>query len=123
MNEITRKDLFTCYQNVQTLTHQVTELGQHVTINCDLDEVDEVYWLLLNLPNPPVTILRTFLTSQTPFYYDMKFRDKYSLQSKHLIINSVTKDELGVYFCMNTGIFPIFSDGIRLHVIGGDTEQ
>nr|XP_055074674.1 uncharacterized protein LOC129454184 isoform X2 [Misgurnus anguillicaudatus] len=108
--------LLAFYENAETLTDQPTDLGQHVTIKCDLDE-DEVYWILLNLPNPPMTILRSFSTSETPFYYNETFTHKYSLQSKHLLIKNVHVEELGVYYCMSTGIFPKFCNGIRLHVI------
>ncbi|KTF95415.1 hypothetical protein cypCar_00042242, partial [Cyprinus carpio] len=42
----------------KTLTDQLTDLGQNVTINCDLG-VNEVIWSLLKLDSP-VLILRTF---------------------------------------------------------------
>ncbi|KAF4097869.1 uncharacterized protein LOC131529668 isoform X1 [Onychostoma macrolepis] len=102
-------------QAVETLT-ELTHLGQNVSINCDLDE-KEIYWMLLKLPNRPVMILRLFSTSPTPFYYDVRFRLKYSVQPKHhLFIKNVTTDELGVYYCMTTEAPPKFSSGTRLHI-------
>ncbi|XP_052446956.1 uncharacterized protein LOC127988322 isoform X5 [Carassius gibelio] len=102
-------------QAVETLT-ELTNLGQNVSINCDLDE-KEIYWMLLKLPNRPVMILRLFSTSPTPFYSDVRFRPKYSVQpSNRLFIKNVTADELGIYYCMTTEVPPKFSDGIRLHI-------
>ncbi|XP_065115837.1 uncharacterized protein [Paramisgurnus dabryanus] len=105
--------LFVLCQAAETLNH-LTDLGQNVTINCDLDE-GEIYWLLLKTPDPPVMILRTLPT--TFFLFNTTFRHKYSLQSKnHLFINNITIDELGVYYCMKKGTPPKFSSGTRLHV-------
>ncbi|KTF84669.1 hypothetical protein cypCar_00031961 [Cyprinus carpio] len=102
-------------QAVETLT-ELTNLGQNVSINCDLEE-KEIYWMLLQLPNRPVMILRLFSTSPTPFYYDASFKAKYSVQPKHhLFINNVTLDELGIYYCMTTEAPPRFSNGTRLHI-------
>nr|XP_017208790.1 uncharacterized protein LOC100534659 isoform X1 [Danio rerio]XP_021329213.1 uncharacterized protein LOC100534659 isoform X1 [Danio rerio] len=95
----------------QTLTDQQTQLGQNVSINCDLVET-EVYWFLLNL-SYSVLILRSF---QTPFYYNERFRLKYSVNSSRLLINNVTTDELGVYYCMSTNKQPEFSNGTRLYI-------
>ncbi|XDV22030.1 hypothetical protein PO909_027003 [Leuciscus waleckii] len=99
----------------ETLTDQLTDLGQNVTINCDFD-VKEVNWLLLKLPDSPVWILRTF-SSTTPHYYNNRFRQKYSVQRKpHLFINNVTIDDLGDYYCVTTDAPPKYSDGTRLHI-------
>ncbi|KAL1251118.1 hypothetical protein QQF64_018914, partial [Cirrhinus molitorella] len=92
----------------------LTDLGSNVAINCDLDE-KEVYWILLKTPNPPTVILRSFSTS--PFYHNIIFRKKYSMQFKHrLIINNVTADELGVYYCMNTDTAPKLSNSTRIYI-------
>ncbi|XP_051763679.1 uncharacterized protein LOC127520002 [Ctenopharyngodon idella] len=94
---------------------QLTDLGSNVTINCDLDEND-VYWILLKTPDPPTVILRSFSTSTSPFYSNKTFRKKYSVQFKHcLVINNVTADELGVYYCINTDTPPKFSNSTRLY--------
>ncbi|XP_051979753.1 uncharacterized protein LOC127641041 isoform X2 [Xyrauchen texanus] len=110
--------LFIC---CQAETDQLTDLGQNVTINCDLDE-GGIYWLLLKLPDPPVVILRTL--SNTFSCFNKTFRHKYSVQShRHLFINNVTIDELGVYYCMKKdSVPPEFSNGTRLKFIESTTE-
>ncbi|XP_039550756.1 uncharacterized protein LOC120495321 [Pimephales promelas] len=97
------------------VSDQLTDLGSNVTINCDLDE-NEVYWILLKTPDPPTVILRSFPTPRSPFYLNKTFRMKYSVIFKHrLVINNVTADELGVYYCMNTDTPPKLSNSTRLH--------
>ncbi|XP_039550762.1 uncharacterized protein LOC120495324 [Pimephales promelas] len=96
------------------VSDQLTDLGSNVTINCDLDE-NEVYWILLKTPDPPTVILRSFPTSRAPFYSNKTFIKKYSVQFKHrLVINNVTDDELGIYYCMNAGATPKLSNSTRL---------
>ncbi|XP_065115864.1 uncharacterized protein [Paramisgurnus dabryanus] len=97
---------------------QLTDLGQNVTINCDLDSND-VYWILLKQSDSPTVILRSFSNSPLPLYLNKKFKNKYSVQSKHrLVIYNITVDELGVYYCMNTGAgSPKLSNSTRLHII------
>ncbi len=107
--------LLTWCQAAETLTDQLINMGQNVTINCDLK--NEVYWFLLKLPFSSVMILRSFL-NPIPFYYNESYKQKYSVTSKHLFINNVTTDELGVYFCMSTNTDPQFSNGTRLYIIG-----
>ncbi|XP_051551047.1 uncharacterized protein LOC127439057 [Myxocyprinus asiaticus] len=103
-------------QAAETFTDQLTDLGQNVTINCDLNEND-IYWFVLKLYSP-VLVLRSFSISTTPFHYNERFRHKYSVQTKHrLFINDVTIDELGVYYCMNTDAPPKFGKSTRLHII------
>ncbi|XP_016345180.1 uncharacterized protein LOC107691197 [Sinocyclocheilus anshuiensis] len=101
-------------QAAETLTDQLINLGQNVTINCDL--TNEVYWFLLKLPFSSVMILRSF-SNPIPFYYNASYKQKYSVTSKHLFINNVTTDELGVYFCMSPDGSPHFSNGTRLYII------
>ncbi len=94
----------------------ITDLGSNVTINCDLDE-NEVYWILLKTADPPTIILRPFSTSS--FYSNKSFIKKYSVQFKHrLVINNVTADELGVYYCMNTRTPPKLSNSTRIYFTG-----
>ncbi len=93
----------------------ITDLGSNVIINCDLDE-NEVYWILLKTAGPPTVILRSFSKSIPPFYTNDTFRNKYSVQFKHrLVINNVTADELGVYYCMNTETPPKLSNSTRIY--------
>ncbi|XP_077083087.1 uncharacterized protein LOC143736249 [Siphateles boraxobius] len=97
------------------VSDQLTDLGSNVTINCDLDE-NEVYWILLKTPDPPTVILRSFPTPISPLYFNNVFRKKYSVKFKHcLVINNVTADELGVYYCMKTRTPPKLSNSTRLH--------
>uniref|UniRef100_A0A672M6A0 Ig-like domain-containing protein n=1 Tax=Sinocyclocheilus grahami TaxID=75366 RepID=A0A672M6A0_SINGR len=94
----------------------LTDLGSNVSINCDLDE-NEVYWILLKTADPPTVILQSFSTSS--FYPNKSFRKKYSVQFKHrLVINNVTADELGVYYCMNTRTPPKLSNSTRIYFTG-----
>ncbi len=94
----------------------ITDLGSNVSINCDLDEND-VYWILLKAADPPTVILRSFSTSS--FYPNKTFRKTYSVQFKHrLVINNVTADELGVYYCMNTETPPKLSNSTRIYFTG-----
>ncbi|KAK7127093.1 hypothetical protein R3I94_018319 [Phoxinus phoxinus] len=97
------------------VSDQLTDSGSDVTINCDLEE-NEVYWILLKTPDPPTVILRSFPTPISPLYLNNAFRKKYSVIFKHnLVINNVTADELGVYYCMKTGTPPKLSNSTRLH--------
>ncbi|KAF4097850.1 hypothetical protein G5714_021858 [Onychostoma macrolepis] len=93
----------------------LTDSGSNVTINCDLDE-NEVYWILLKTADPPTVILRSFSKPIPPFYTNDTSRKKYSVQFKHrLVINNVTADELGVYYCMNTRTPPKLSNSTRIY--------
>ncbi len=97
----------------------ITDLGSNVSINFDLDE-NEVYWILLKTADPPTVILRSFSTPTPTFYFNKTFRKKYSVQFKHcLVINNVTADELGVYYCMNTETPPKLSNSTRIYFSGG----
>ncbi|XP_065115985.1 uncharacterized protein [Paramisgurnus dabryanus] len=106
--------LFISCQTAETLD-QLTDLGQNVTINCDLDS-NEVYWILLKQSDSHTVILRSF--SKSAHYFNKTFKKKYSVQSKHrLVIYNITVDELGVYYCMNKDTPPKLSTSTRLHII------
>ncbi|XP_067271156.1 uncharacterized protein [Pseudorasbora parva] len=106
-------------QAAETLTDQLTGLGQNVTISCDLDK-NEVYWFLLQLSGSLVRILRSF-SNPDPVYYNKTFKHKYSVtfegSKHHLLIKNVSIDELGVYYCISTETESQFSNGIRLHIV------
>ncbi len=109
-------DVLICCQ--VAVSDLLTDLGSNVTINCDLDEND-VYWISLKTADPPTVILRSFSTPKSPFYHNKTFRKKYSVQFKHrLVINNVTADELGVYYCMNTRTPPKLSNSTRIYFTG-----
>lgn len=104
-------------QAAETLRNQLTDLGENITINCDLDK-EEVFWFLLKLQDSSVLIMRS-VSNSIPHYFNKRFKDKYSVDSKHnLFINNVTIEELGVYCCMSTDTDPQFSNATRLHIIG-----
>ncbi|XP_039550960.1 uncharacterized protein LOC120495445 [Pimephales promelas] len=103
-------------QAAEALTNQLTDLGENVTINCDLRE-KEVFWIFLKLLDSPVVIMRSF-SNLSPFHFNERFTLKYSVHSKNnLFINNVTIDELGVYYCMSTDPVPKLSNATRLHII------
>ncbi|XP_016300829.1 uncharacterized protein LOC107657301 [Sinocyclocheilus anshuiensis] len=103
-------------QAAETLTDHLTDLGQNVTITCNLDQI-EVYWFLLKLLGSPVVILRSF-SNNFPHYYNKVFELKYAVNPKHnLLINNVTIDDLGVYCCMSTNTDPQFISATRLYII------
>ncbi len=109
-------DVLICCQ--AAVADLITDLGSNVSINCDLDEND-VYWILLKTADPPTVILQSFSTTTSPFYPNKTFRKKYSVQFKHLlVINNVTADELGVYYCMNTETPPKLSNSTRIYFNG-----
>ncbi len=109
-------DVLICCQ--YAVADLLTDLGSNVIINCDLDE-NYVYWILLKTADPPTVILRSFSTPKSPFYHNKTFRKKYSVQFKHrLVINNVTADELGVYYCMNTETPPKLSNSTRIYFNG-----
>nr|XP_055072778.1 uncharacterized protein LOC129452776 [Misgurnus anguillicaudatus] len=96
---------------------QLTDLGQNVTINCDLD-INEVYWILLKQSDSHTVILQSFSNPTSAFYFNKTFKNKYSVKSKHrLVIYNITADELGVYYCMNTDTPPKLSNSTRLNII------
>ncbi|XP_050951154.1 uncharacterized protein LOC127153904 isoform X2 [Labeo rohita] len=110
--------LFLWCQTTESLTNQLTDLGQNVTINCYLD-IKEVTWMLLNLPDPPVLILRSFLNPPKALYFNKTFKQKFSVTSAHhLFIHNITINELGVYYCMNLDTTSHLSSGTRLYTTG-----
>ncbi len=109
-------DVLICCQ--AAVADLLTGLGSNVSINCDLDE-NEVNWILLKTADPPTVILQSFSKLIPPFYTNYTFRKTYSVQFKHrLVINYVTADELGVYYCMNTHTPPKLSNSSRIYFNG-----
>ncbi|TRZ03358.1 hypothetical protein DNTS_025376 [Danionella cerebrum] len=93
-------------------------------MNCDLEE-NEVFWIVLKSPDPPTQILGSFTSvEESPYYFNKSFRRKYSVQFKHrLVINNISADELGVYFCMSTRCPPKFSNSSRIYLNITDTSR
>ncbi|XP_048038684.1 uncharacterized protein LOC125263653 [Megalobrama amblycephala] len=105
-------------QTTESLTDKQVNLGQNVTLDCQID-VKEIYWVFQKLTDSPVLILRTFTSgSPIPLIYDERFKDKYSsLTLSWLFISNVTIDELGIYYCVKTtGSGPQLSNGTRLYI-------
>ncbi|TRY69638.1 hypothetical protein DNTS_032754, partial [Danionella cerebrum] len=91
-------------------------LGSNVTIKCDLEE-NEIFWILQKSEDPPTPILRSFLTPPDSLYFNKTFRRKYSVALNHsLVITNISEDELGVYYCMTTGVPPKFSSSTRIYI-------
>ncbi|XP_016428485.1 uncharacterized protein LOC107756023 isoform X2 [Sinocyclocheilus rhinocerous] len=106
--------LFVWSQSTEALTDQQVVLGQSVTLACEY-RLKVVTWFVMKLPAHPEMILRTF-GSEKPEYYDEKFREKYTEGDRsHLVINNVSVDDLGIYYCIKPGFALQISDGISLH--------
>uniref|UniRef100_A0A3B4CXG6 Immunoglobulin domain-containing protein n=1 Tax=Pygocentrus nattereri TaxID=42514 RepID=A0A3B4CXG6_PYGNA len=110
--------LFVWFQPAHSSTDMLVDLGQNVSLNCDLLAVKEIYWFLQQYPSPPKPILRSFYRNSSPYFYNHSFKVKYSLQEKlQLAIQNITKNELGIFYCVETGDL-MFRKGIRLYIMG-----
>ncbi|RXN30488.1 hypothetical protein ROHU_017767 [Labeo rohita] len=107
--------LFVWCQTTEALTDQQVVLGQSVTLACEY-RLKGVIWFVMKLPARPEMILRTFGSKEKAEYYDEKFREKYSEGDRsQLVINNVSDDDLGIYYCIKPGFALQISDGIRLN--------
>ncbi|KAK2906794.1 hypothetical protein Q8A67_005779 [Cirrhinus molitorella] len=105
--------LFVWNQTTEALTDQQVVLGQSVTLACEY-RLKGVIWFVMK-PARPEMILRTFGTGKAE-YYDEKFRENYSEGDRsQLVINNVSGEDLGIYYCVKPGFALQISDGIRLH--------
>ncbi|KAK9967345.1 hypothetical protein ABG768_001748 [Culter alburnus] len=105
--------VFVWSQHTEGFTDQQVTLGQNVTLSCEF-KCKAAIWFVIKSSARPVMLLRTF-GSEEADYYDEKFRNKYSEGSRsQLIINNVTADDLGTYYCIKAGWALQVSDGIRL---------
>ncbi|ROL55454.1 hypothetical protein DPX16_20830 [Anabarilius grahami] len=105
-------------QTTESLTDKQVNLGQNVTLDCQID-VSDVYWVFQKLTDSPVLILRTFLSGFTSsLIQDERFKDKYSsLTLSHLFISNITIDKLGIYYCVKTTVSGLrLSNGTRLYI-------
>ncbi|XP_059424662.1 uncharacterized protein LOC132159096 [Carassius carassius] len=104
-------------QSTEALTDQQVVLGQSVTLACEF-HLKAVIWFVTKLPARPMMIMRTFGSPKRAEYYHYKFSSKYSEGGRsRLIINKVSVDDLGIYYCIKPGndLQVSVSDGIRLH--------
>ncbi|XP_048037648.1 uncharacterized protein LOC125262827 [Megalobrama amblycephala] len=111
--------VFVWSQHTEGLTDQQVTLGQSVTVTCEF-RLRAITWFVIKSSARPVMIWRTFASEKPIHYYDEKFRSKYSEGSRsQLIINNVTADDLGIYYCIIPGETTLeVSDGIRLDTGG-----
>ncbi|XP_043078951.1 uncharacterized protein LOC122327565 isoform X2 [Puntigrus tetrazona] len=106
--------LFVWSQSTEALTDQEVVLGQSVTLSCEY-RLKAVVWFVMKLPARPEMIMRTF-GSEKAEYYDEKYREKYSEGGRsRLVINNISEDDLGIYYCIKPGFSLKISGGIRLH--------
>ncbi|XP_016309358.1 uncharacterized protein LOC107663634 [Sinocyclocheilus anshuiensis] len=111
-------------QTTERLTDKRVNLGQNVTLDCQID-VKDIYWVFQKRTDSPVPILRTFTSDSTSSRLkDQSLKDKYSsLTLSRLLISTVTINELGIYYCVKTGSFLQLSDGIRLYITESIRDQ
>ncbi|CAM4658196.1 unnamed protein product, partial [Leuciscus chuanchicus] len=115
------ESVFVCSQHTEGVTDQQVTLGQSVTLACEF-KCKAAIWFVIKPSVRPVMILRTS-ESEKPDYYDEKFRNKYTEGSRsQLIINTVTVDDLGTYYCIKPGRALQVSDGMRLDTTEGPDE-
>ncbi|KAF5896081.1 uncharacterized protein DAT39_014226, partial [Clarias magur] len=112
-------DLLVCCGAAESFTEKSVDLGQNVTLKCEVS-VNNVLWFLMKPPEPPVFILRTFSSKHlVPQYSDAAFSKTFSLRyNSSLFIHNISTNELGVYYCSQTqtGSPPNISRGIRLYI-------
>ncbi|XP_036417724.1 uncharacterized protein LOC118801524 [Colossoma macropomum] len=107
------------FEAVESFKFVQVELGKNITVNCDLADVTsgtEIYWYIQTQDSAPVVILRT-LSAGTEIdanYYNTILKQKFTLVNYSLLIQNITEDELGDYYCVKTGE-PFFPNGTRLH--------
>ncbi|RXN16666.1 immunoglobulin iota chain [Labeo rohita] len=104
-------------QVTESLTNIAVTLGADVNISCDLD-IEEIYWYKQKLPDPPVSILRTYSSTYKGAEYENSiFRLKYSVKTNsRLFIRNISTDELGVYYCVKTSEPLKFSNGTKIYI-------
>ncbi|XP_039538178.1 uncharacterized protein LOC120486309 isoform X3 [Pimephales promelas] len=115
--------LLVCQTTASLIDKQVN-LGENVTLDCQID-VKDIFWFFQKQTDSPVVIMRTFTSHSTVSqYYEERFKVKYSsLTLSRLFISNITIDELGIYYCVKTGIPPQLSNGIGLYISGDVQDQ
>ncbi|KAK6325505.1 hypothetical protein J4Q44_G00048470, partial [Coregonus suidteri] len=74
--------LFICCWGAGGLTETLVELGQNATINCSLN-IESAYWYIQHQPQPPLAILRSFISSSpAAFYYNHHFKQKIFIRNR-----------------------------------------
>ncbi|KAF4093402.1 hypothetical protein AMELA_G00001660 [Ameiurus melas] len=109
--------LLVCCGAAEGFTEKSVDLGQNVTLKCEVS-LRDVYWYLVKPSESLVFIFRSFSRkSLTPVYSNTTFSKTFSLQyNSSLFIHNISTNELGVYYCIQTGSPPDISRGIRLSI-------
>ncbi|KAI5609492.1 hypothetical protein C0J50_9470 [Silurus asotus] len=111
--------LLVCCGAADSFTVKLVNLGQNVTLQCEVD-VKDVYWFLMKPSEPPVFILRSFSSRSLRAVYSNQTSNKtFSLQhNSSLFIHNISTNELGVYYCSQTSSVspPKISHKIRLYI-------
>uniref|UniRef100_A0A8C1A7P7 Immunoglobulin domain-containing protein n=1 Tax=Cyprinus carpio carpio TaxID=630221 RepID=A0A8C1A7P7_CYPCA len=104
-------------QNTESLTDKLVNLGENVTLDCQID-VRDIYWVFQKPSDSPLLILRTFSSDSTSSYVqDQRLKDKYSsLTLSRLFIINITFHELGIYYCAKAATTLQISNGTRLYI-------
>ncbi|XP_053347938.1 uncharacterized protein LOC128518723 [Clarias gariepinus] len=111
--------LLVCCGAAESFTEKSVDLGQNVTLKCEVS-VKNVYWFLMKPLEPPVFILRSYSSkSLTAEYSNTSFSKRFSLQyNSTLLVHNISTNELGVYYCSQTQNASLHnsSRGIRLYI-------
>ncbi|KAI5615205.1 hypothetical protein C0J50_10896, partial [Silurus asotus] len=110
-------DLLVCCGAAEGFTEKLVDLGQNVTLQCEMTVKDAI-WFLMKPSEPPVYILRSYSSKTLVAHYGNRtFRKIFSLQyNSSLAIHNISTNELGVYYCIRYGSAPNISRGIRLYI-------
>ncbi|KAF4093407.1 hypothetical protein AMELA_G00001740 [Ameiurus melas] len=111
--------LLVCCGAAQSFTEKSVDLGQNVTLKCEVS-VKDVSWFLIKPSESLVFILHSYSSSiLAPYYRNITFSKRFSvLYNGSLFIHNISTNELGVYYCIQTQIAspPDISRGIRLYI-------
>ncbi|XP_047007685.2 uncharacterized protein LOC108259252 isoform X5 [Ictalurus punctatus] len=118
--------LLVCCGAAESFTEKSVDLGQNVTLKCQVS-VRNVFWFLMKPSELPVFILRSYSSRiMVPEYSNTTFSKKFSVQyNSSLFIHNISTNELGVYYCIQTqtGSPPDISSGIRLYIRNHSAEN
>ncbi|XP_053532734.1 uncharacterized protein LOC108259252 isoform X4 [Ictalurus punctatus] len=104
-------------------TEKSVDLGQNVTLKCEVS-VKDVFCFLMKPSEPPVFILRSLSSRSTSAEYRNMSRKRFSVQyNSSLFIHNISTNELGVYYCTQTGSPYNTSSGIRLYIRNHSAEN
>ncbi|XP_060767407.1 uncharacterized protein LOC132874928 isoform X1 [Neoarius graeffei] len=116
--------LLVCCGAAEGFIEKSVDLGQSVTLKCAVTGSD-VFWFLMKPSEPPVYILRSYSRlSLRADYSNTTFSKTFSLQyNSSLFIHNISTNELGVYYCIQSGSPPDISSGIRLYIQNHSAEN